>query len=212
MQRATLVSVNVGQPRTIPSLSGKRMIRTAFWKHPVDGPVDVRGVNVDGDEQADRRVHGGPTKAVYAYALEETRAWEDETGLAIGPGGMGENLTISGLDVSGARAGERWAIGSVLLEVTEPRLPCFKLNTRMGDRRFGKRFIAAGRPGAYLRIVEEGTLEAGDRVEVVRRPDHDVTMRLMMHAGLVDRSRLPELLAAPELIPQWRDWIEELVA
>ena len=187
-------------------------MRTAIWKEPVEGRVAVRGVNVEGDEQADRKIHGGPYKAVYAYALEETRAWEEELGREIGPGGFGENLTLGGVDVSGARAGERWAIGSTLLEVVQPRLPCFKLSLRMGDDRFGRRFVAAGRPGAYLRIVEEGELGAGDAVEVVRRPDHDVTMRLMMHAALVDHHRLGELLAAPELIPEWRDWIEERVA
>ncbi|HEV3000269.1 MAG TPA: MOSC domain-containing protein [Solirubrobacteraceae bacterium] len=209
----TLVSVNVGRTRTVPRPpSGRRMVRTAYWKAPVEGRVAVRGVNVEGDEQADRKLHGGPDKAVYAYALEETRAWEAETGVELGPGGMGENLTIEGLDVSGAVVGERWAIGSVLLEVVQPRLPCFKLNMRMGDRGFSKRFIAAGRPGAYLRIVEEGELGAGDAVEVVRRPDHDVTMRLMMHAALVDRDRLPELLAAPELILAWQEMIEERAA
>lgn len=213
MPPATVVSVNVGRARTVPRPpSGRRMVRTAYWKEPVAGRVGVRGVNVEGDEQADRKLHGGPNKAVYAYALEETRAWEAETGVELGPGGMGENLTIEGLDVSGARVGERWAIGSVLLEVVQPRLPCFKLNMRLGDPRFSKRFVAAGRPGAYLRIVEEGALGAGDRVEVVRRPEHDVTMRLMMHAALVDRDRLPELLAAPELIESWRDWVGERVA
>lgn len=213
MPPPALVSVNVGRTRTVPRPpSGKRMVRTAYWKEPVAGRVGVGGVNVDGDEQADRKLHGGPDKAVYAYALEETRAWEDETGVDLGPGGMGENLTIEGLDVSGALVGERWAIGSVVLEVVQPRLPCFKLNMRMGDRAFGKRFVAAGRPGAYLRIVEEGELGAGDRVEVVRRPEHDVTMRLMMHAALVDSGRLPELLAAPDLIADWRDWIEERAA
>jgi MOSC domain-containing protein YiiM len=166
-------------------------------------------VNVEGDDQADRRVHGGPDKAVYAYSLDEIRAWEEELGREIGPGGFGENLTIEGVDVSGARVGERWRIGTVLLETTEPRVPCFKLNLRMGDSRFGKRFLAAGRPGAYLRIVEEGELGAGDPVEVVRRPDHDVTMRLMMHAALVDKQRLPELLAAPDLTQEWREYVLE---
>jgi MOSC domain-containing protein YiiM len=207
-----LVSVNVGAPREVPSLTGKRVVRTAIWKQPVDGRVAVRGVNVEGDDQADRKVHGGPDKAVYAYALEDTRWWEGELGREVGPGGFGENLTISGLEVSGALVGERWRIGSVLLEVVQPRLPCFKLNLRMGDNRFGKRFVAAGRPGAYLRIVEEGELGAGDAVEVVRRPEHDVTMRLMMHAGLVDQDRLPELLAAPDLIADWREWAEKRAA
>jgi MOSC domain-containing protein YiiM len=184
-------------------------VRTAIWKEPVEGRLAVRGVNVEGDEQADRRVHGGEFKAVYAYDLDETRAWEEELGREIGPGGFGENLTLEGVDVSGARVGERWAVGSALFEVVQPRVPCFKLNLRMGDSRFGKRFTAAGRPGAYLRIVEEGDVGAGDGVEIVRRPEHDVTMRLMMHAMLEDRDRLPDLLAAPELIPEWREWIEE---
>ncbi len=187
-------------------------MRTAIWKQPVAGRVAVRGVNVEGDEQADRKVHGGPNKSVYAYDLDETRAWEEELGREIGPGGFGENLTLEGVDVSGARAGERWAIGSALFEVVQPRVPCFKLNLRMGDSKFGKRFTAAGRPGAYLRIVEEGDVGAGDAVEIVRRPEHDVTMRLMMHAALEDRGRLPELLAAPELIAEWREWIEERTA
>jgi MOSC domain-containing protein YiiM len=139
------------------------MVRTAIWKSPVPGRVGVRGVNVEGDEQADRRVHGGEFKAVYAYAVEEIRRWESELGRAIGPGGFGENFTTSGVDVSGARAGERWAIGSALFEVVQPRVPCFKLNLRMGDSRFGKRFTAAGRPGAYLRIVEEGEVGAATR-------------------------------------------------
>jgi len=187
-------------------------VRTAIWKTPVDGRVAVRGVNVEGDEQADLRVHGGPDKAVYAYSFEETRRWEDELGREIGPGGFGENLTLSGVDVSGARVGERWRIGTVLLEAREPRVPCFKLNLRMGDSRFGRRFLAAGRPGAYLRIVEEGEVGAGDAVEVVRRPDHDVTMRLMMHAALVDKERLPELrAAAPFLTEEWREYVEEHV-
>ena len=188
------------------------MVRTAIWKAPVDGRVAVRGVNVEGDDQADRRVHGGEFKAVYAYAIEETRAWEEELGREIGPGGFGENLTLEGVDVSGARVGERWRVGTVLLQATEPRVPCFKLNLRMGDSRFGRRFLRAGRPGAYLRIVEEGEVGAGDAVEIVRRPEHDVTMRLMMHAALVDKDRLPELLGAPDLTAEWREWIEEHAA
>ena len=192
--------------------SRKRTIQTAIWKSPVRGPVAVRGVNVEGDDQADRRVHGGPDKAVYAYGMSEILEWEEELGKHLGAGAFGENLTIGGLDVSGARVGERWRIGSVLLEVVQPRLPCFKLGLKFGDPTFVRRFGQAGRPGTYLRIVEEGVLEAGDAVEVVRVPDHDVTMRLMMHAVLVDKSRVPELLEAPGLLPDWREWIEQLVA
>jgi MOSC domain-containing protein YiiM len=202
-----LMSVNVGRARTVPG--GRRFVRSAIWKTPVDGRVAVRGVNLEGDEQADRRVHGGPDKAVYAYGAEELRAWEAELDRPLPPGTFGENLTIEGLDVSGARIGDRWAIGTTVLEVVQPRVPCFKLAFRMGDPTFGKRWVRAGRPGAYLRIVQEGELGAGDPVTVVRRAEHDVTMRAMAHAILVDHDELPALLEVPELIDEWRAWVLE---
>jgi MOSC domain-containing protein YiiM len=204
---ARLVSVNVGRPRPVDT--GGRTVVTAIWKAPVDGRVAVRGVNVDGDDQADRSVHGGPDKAVYAYAIEETRAWESELGRELGPGAFGENLTVAGVDVSGALVGERWRIGTVLLEVVQPRFPCFKLGLRMGDPKFVKRFGQASRPGAYLRIVEEGELGAGDAVEVVSRPDHAVTMRLVSDAILLDHGLIPVALEAPQLIPSMRTWMME---
>jgi MOSC domain-containing protein YiiM len=207
---ALLLSVNVGRAQTVPG--GRRYVRSAIWKSPVDGRVAVRGDQVDGDEQADRRVHGGPDKAVYAYAVEETRRWEHELGRELGPAAFGENLTIEGLDVSGAQPGDRWAIGTTVLEVTQPRLPCAKLGVRMGDPRFVRRFAQAGRPGAYLRIAREGELGAGDAVEVVARAEHGVTVRDMAEAILVDHDRLPDLLAIPGLLPQWRSWIEERAA
>jgi MOSC domain-containing protein YiiM len=206
----TLLSVNVGQPQTRPG--GRRFVRSAIWKAPVDGRVAVRGVNVDGDDQADRRVHGGPDKAVYAYAIEDTRWWEAELGRELGFGAFGENLTTEGIDVSGAIVGERWELGTTVLEVSETRVPCAKLAFRMGDPKFQKQFIAARRPGAYLRIVREGEIGAGDEVRVVSRPDHGVTVRLMSEALLVDHALLPQLLAAPRLSDQWRHWISERAA
>ena len=143
---ATLLSVNVGRAQTVPG--GRRYVRSAIWKTPVEGRVAVRGVNLDGDEQADRRVHGGPDKAVYAYGADDIRRWERELGRDLGPSPFGENLTIDGLDVSGARVGDRWAIGTTVLEVVQPRLPCFKLGVKFGDPAFLKRFALAGRPGA----------------------------------------------------------------
>jgi MOSC domain-containing protein YiiM len=164
---ASVLSVNVAQPRTI-RWRGKD-VRTGIFKEPVEGPVRARGDSLDGDLQADRRVHGGEAKAVYAYAREDYEWWEGELGRELSPGTFGENLTVSGVDVTGAQPGERWRVGGTLLEVTEPRLPCFKLGVKMGDNRFLKRFTAAGRPGKYLRILEEGELRAGDAVEVSRR-------------------------------------------
>jgi MOSC domain-containing protein YiiM len=159
---ATVVSVNVGRPRTVEWRG--RQVTTAIWKEPVAGPVEVAGVNLAGDDQADRRVHGGPDKAVYAYALEDCAWWEATLGRPFPAGSFGENLTTEGLDLSAARIGDRWAVGSAQLEVAQPREPCFKLGIRMGDDAFPGRFEAAGRAGAYLRIVHAGSVRAGDAI------------------------------------------------
>jgi MOSC domain-containing protein YiiM len=203
----SLLSVNVGRPQPVDS--GRRTVETAIWKRPVAGRVAVRGVNLDGDDQADRTVHGGPDKAVYAYAIEETRVWERELGRELGAAAFGENLTTEGLDVSGAVIGERWRIGTTLLEVVQPRFPCFKLGLRMGDPSFVRRFGEASRPGAYLRIVEEGELGAGDAiaVDVAARPDHGVTMRMVSDAVLLDHALIPRVLEAPQLLPELREWM-----
>jgi len=174
-----VVSVNVGQPRPVERMG--RTQQTAIRKEPVDGRVAVRGVNVAGDAQADRKVHGGPEQAVYAYAREDYDWFERELGQALDPGTFGENLTVEGIDVSGARVGERWTVGSVVLEVTSPRIPCWKLGDRMGDQRFVKRFGDAARFGAYLRIVQEGELARGDEVRVDRNGAGEQTVR---EAGL----------------------------
>jgi len=187
--------------------TGRRTVVTAIWKSPVEGRVAVRGVNLAGDAQADRSVHGGPDKAVYAYAIEETREWEGEVGRVLGPGAFGENLTVEGIDVSGALIGERWRVGTTLLEVAQPRVPCFKLGLRMGDPSFVKRFAQASRPGAYLRIVEEGELGAGDAVEVdaASLPGHGVTARLVSDALLLDRRLISRALDAPQLSQSLRE-------
>jgi MOSC domain-containing protein YiiM len=125
-------------------------------------------------------------------------------GRSLGEAPFGENLTVSDLPVSEAVIGERWALGGALLQVAQPRLPCFKLGLRMGDPRFLRAFAQADRPGAYLAILREGDVGAGDAVEIVHRPDHDVTVALMHRALLQDHDLLTELLAAPELMPRWR--------
>lgn len=198
-----VVSVNVGP--VAPFVAG-RAKRSAIVKSPVSGRMAVRGVNVEGDDQADRTVHGGPDQAVYAYARESYAWWEAELGRGLAPGLFGENLTLEGVEVDDAVIGERWRVGSVVLEVTAPRIPCFKFAKRMDDRTWVKRFAAARRPGAYLRIAEEGHLAAGDPVVVVERPDHDVTVRLANEALLHDHTLAPRLLAAPALHPRMREW------
>jgi MOSC domain-containing protein YiiM len=201
-----VASVNAGRARTI--WWRDRTVTTAIWKAPVSGRVAVRGVNLAGDEQADRRVHGGPRQSLYAYGLDDYRWWQATLGRPVGPGTFGDNLTIAGLDPSAALIGERWSVGSAVVQVTAPRIPCFKLGIRMDDEAFPRRFAAALRPGTYLAIVQEGEVAAGDPVEVVHRPDHRVEVRTVARAYHDDRSLVPQLLEVPELPPSWREWAE----
>ena len=189
-----------------------RPLMSAIGKAPVEGRVRVAGVNVEGDDQADRRVHGGPDKAVYAYASEDAAFWAADLGRELGPGAFGENLTTEELDVSGAVVGERWRIGDVELEVCQPRLPCNKLALRMGEPLMVKRFAQASRPGAYLRIVAEGALGAGDAIEVVSRPEHGITVRDVSDAILLDESLLLQAASAPALPADLADWMRERAA
>lgn len=197
-----VLSVNVGAVREVEWRG--QVVRTGIWKEPVVGRgVALRGVNLDGDDQADRTVHGGADKAVYAYATADYHFWSEKEGVETHAGLFGENLTIRGVDLRTALVGERWRVGSALLEVAQPRLPCFKLGIRMGDARFPKRFQFVGRLGAYLRIIEEGEVRATDTVRVIFRPDHGVTLRLMAQA-LRQREKAAALLAAPGLPPFWQ--------
>jgi len=203
----TVESVNVGEPRAV-DVNGHTVV-TAIWKSPVEGRIPVRGVNLDGDDQADRTVHGGPDKAVYAYSVDDIEWWESELGAALGDAPFGQNLTVSGLPVSGAVIGERWAVGSALLEVAQPRLPCYKLGVRMGDPRFPRIFAAAGRPGAYLRIVDEGDIGAGDTIEVVSRPEHGVTSSVVSRAIVGDPELLAQAVRATELPGELLVWLRQ---
>jgi MOSC domain-containing protein YiiM len=195
----------VGRPRDVETR--RQPVSTAIWKFPVQGRVDVRGVNIDGDAQADLSVHGGPDKAVYAYADEEVRAWESELGRDLGEAAFGQNLTTQGVAVSEAVIGERWSIGSTVLEVAQPRQPCFKLGMRIGEPGFVKRFALVSRPGAYLRIITEGDIGAGDHIEVISRPDHGITCRMVFDAILRDPSLLPIVVRADQLPAALRNWM-----
>ncbi|MDO8211210.1 MOSC domain-containing protein [Conexibacter sp. CPCC 206217] len=204
-----LLSVNVARPEPIGLRRGQP-VGSAIRKRPVAGRLRVEGVNVAGDQQADWRVHGGPDKAVYAYAREDEEWWATELGREIPAGEMfGENLTTRGIDCTNAVIGERWRIGTTVLEVCQPRVPCYKLGLRFDDPLMLKRFALASRPGAYLRIVEEGELGAGDAVELLERPGHGVTIRLVADAMLLDETLLEQTLAAPQLPAPLRDWIEQ---
>ena len=206
LAQGVVVSVNVGRSRPVER-DGKPA-STAIWKSPVKARVATHGVNLAGDEQADRAVHGGYDKAVYAYSIEDTRWWEAELGRAIGRGGFGENLTVEGLDLVASVVGERWHVGTAVLEVSEPRLPCWKLGLRMGDASFPQRFTRAARPGTYLRIVDAGDIGAGDAVRVASRPDHGFTIGDIWRVYHRDRRDAGVLLEVPELGESWRQWAE----
>ena len=184
---AHIRSVNVGVPR---EGNGAKGAASAIDKRPVDSapvrdPGPKRGglgSGMVGDDVASRRHHGGSLQAVYAVAREELDWWGAQLGRELRDGMFGENLTTSGLDVDGAVVGERWRVGEVLLEVTGPRIPCATFAGWMGERGWVKRFVANGRPGAYLSVVEPGTITAGDLVEVVSRPDHTITVSDVLRA------------------------------
>ncbi|WP_350278502.1 MOSC domain-containing protein [Kribbella sp. HUAS MG21] len=141
---------------------------TAIDKRPVTGAVEVGELGLVGDRQCDTRYHGGPDKALYAYAAEDAEWWAAALGREIPPGLFGENLTTRGLDVTGALIGERWRIGGILVEVRSPRTPCGNLSGRMEIKRFHQRFARSGRVGVYLKVLTTGSIQAGDPIEVVR--------------------------------------------
>jgi MOSC domain-containing protein YiiM len=204
-----VLSVNVGRPRDL--VWNGHEVRTSIWKTPVDHRVHLIGSNLAGDEQSDLTVHGGPNKAVYAYPHEHYAYWQLEFPLMeLTMGAFGENLTIKGLREHDARIGDIVRIGTTELEVKQPRLPCYKLGIRFGREDMVKRFMQAGRSGIYFSVVREGVLRAGDRIERLRRADHDVTVGDLASLFTDNRENLSLLRRArevPTLTDFWRDEI-----
>jgi MOSC domain-containing protein YiiM len=169
-----LISINVAMPRHI-AFRGQPVM-TGIFKKPVSGPVMVGSLNLEGDAQADLRVHGGLDKAVYVYQAENYVLWQRELGRALTYGTFGENLTVTMLGENSVCVGDVLAVGEVLLQVTQPRFPCFKLGIVMRDQRFLKRFLDSGRTGYYCRVLQEGTIKAGEKLKVVSRDDDAPTI------------------------------------
>jgi MOSC domain-containing protein YiiM len=206
-----VLSVNVGQPQLNP---WKQMKLTGIDKRPVEGPVMVRPpraagmgmVGLAGDRVYDVREHGGPDRAVYAYAREELDDWAAELGQPLGNGMFGENLTTEGADVNGALVGERWRVGpDVILEACCPRVPCGTFQGWLARVGWIRRFTLAARPGTYFRVIESGEIQAGDPIEIVSRPDHDVTIELSFRALTMEPDLLPRLLTADALPREFKD-------
>ncbi len=203
-----LLSVNLGRPKSVPYTDNPQGV-TGIDKQPVEGPVrvaapgpkGVAGSGLAGDAVCDLRHHGGDDQAVYAVAREDLDDWERELGRTLGNGAFGENLTTEGLDVSGARIGERWRIGpTVVLEVTGGRIPCRTFQGHLGEKGWVRRFTQKAATGAYLRVIEPGEIRAGDAIEIVYVPEHEVTARMEFQATTTHRELLPRLLEAEDAL------------
>ena len=192
---AQVISVNVGRTR---EAAWAGIGRTAMDKQPVSGVVTVGRLGLEGDQVGDTKHHGGIDQAVYAFAREDLDWWEGELGREIRNGQFAENLTTRGLDVNEAEVGERWLVGTALLEVAMVRIPCndFKSWQRLNgydERAWVRRFAHQARPGPYLRVVQEGEIRAGDDLEVAYQPGHGVTVSTLFKALTTDHSLLPQL-------------------
>jgi MOSC domain-containing protein YiiM len=213
---ARVISVNVGQPAVTPWLGGPG--RTSIQKHPVDGPVRVHPLGLTGDQVSDTAFHGGLDMAVYAFAREDLDDWAARLGAAVPNGQFGENLTTQGIDVNEALLGERWRIGTAVVEVSHVRIPCDTFTRWMRQSGYDatqwvKRFSRGGRPGPYLRVIEPGYLAAGDTLEVVHRPEHDVTVTMAFRAMTTERTLLPRLLDVGDaLASEPREAVETYLA
>jgi MOSC domain-containing protein YiiM len=214
---ASVLSVNLGVPRTS---AAKNVGVTGIDKRPVDHPVAVRapgpkltglGSGLEGDKLFDRQNHGGDDQAVYAYAREDLDWWSAELERQLPGGCFGENLTTSGLDVTGAVIGEHWRIGAdVVLQVTDPRIPCGTFAAWMAEqqhveRRWVKTFTQAARPGAYLRILAPGEIRAGDAIEMIRRPAYGLTIGEVFRAITLEPELLPRLLTAEDVTEEVKE-------
>jgi len=206
-----LVSVNVGLPRDVPWRG--RIVRTSIWKSPVAARVHVATLDLDGDQQADLAVHGGAEKAVYAYPAEHYAYWRGELpGTDLPWGAFGENLTTEGMLETEVRIGDRLQVGSAVLVVTQPRMPCFKLGIRLGRADVVKRFLRSGRTGFYLAVLSEGDVAPGDRVEFAGRDEHGVSVAdiASLYARDMDNGELlRRVLEVPALPESWKDYFRK---
>ena len=204
---AKVVSVNVGIPREFEYKG--RTAKSAIWKTPVTDRIAAVGINLQGDDQADRKAHGGYDKAVYAYAHEDMLWWGQQLGRTLEYGEFGENLTTEGMEVNDVLVGERWEIGTVILEVSEPRIPCWRLGVRMKDKTFPRKFTEAMRPGPYLRIIREGDIGVGDEINVVEKPSHNLSVRDVFRIYTKDREEVERIIEVAQMSNDWKRWAND---
>jgi MOSC domain-containing protein YiiM len=184
--------------------------RTGIDKRPSNRPVIFKNDSVEGDVVVDRKHHGGYDKAVYAYAREDSDWWEEKIGRQLTNGAFGENLTTKGIDVNQSLIGERWQIGTAILEVSEPRIPC-RVFAGFWDRpTLIKDFTDAQKSGAYLRIIQEGEISAGDNLKVISKPEHDVTINDIFAAKSGERGKIALLKQVEQLSDKYKEWLAKL--
>jgi len=202
MPGARVISVNRGREADL--LIGGRPARSAIDKRPASGPVEVGPLGLDGDTVADKVNHGGLDQAVYAYAREDLDYWTEQLGRELRNGVFGENLTTAGIDLSAALIGETWQVGTTVLQVTSCRIPCVTFKAWLDEEpRWVQRFAAAGRPGAYLRVLTSGSLAAGADLVVLGRPEVAVTVAEAMQAYYGDRELMGRLMAVEGRGAKW---------
>ena len=202
-----LLSINIAMPRTIDYKG--RALQTGIFKEAVSGPVPLGYEGLKGDGQADLSVHGGRDKAAYAYPVEHYAYWQAQLGVAqFPPGQFGETLTIEGLMEDQVAIGDRFQIGDALLEVSQPRTPCFKLGIRMGRPDFPRVFQDSGRVGFYLRVLETGVLQAGDAITRIHRHDPCHTVQELWRWSHQERNNRELAAQAVALAPLAKSWKE----
>ena len=208
-----LLSVNVSPALEVPH--NDKIITTGIFKEPVRGRTTLRALNLDGDDQADRSGHGGIHKAVYVYTIEHYDYWKDELGRNdFSFGQFGENFTVEGMPEDAVYIGDVFQVGGARVEVTQPRVPCFKLGMRMGLPKFPKQFMASERVGFYLRVLEEGEVGAGDEIVRVETGPQRMTVRAVHHLLYFDGKNIEgaaKALRIPALSPGWRGSFEKIV-
>jgi MOSC domain-containing protein YiiM len=201
MPTARVISLNRGQIADL--VVGGKPDRSAIDKRPVPGPADLGPLGLEGDEQADKKHHGGADQALYAYSRDDLDWWTEQLSRELPNGIFGENVTTAGIDISAALIGETWQLGAAIVQVTAARIPCVTFRSWMDVPGWVKRFAAAGRPGAYLRVLTPGRVQAGDELTVLDRPSQAVTVTESMRAYYGDRDLMRRLLTVEGRGSKW---------
>ena len=210
-----LISLNVSQPKPV-AVGGNQTVMTGIFKEPVRGRVMLRTLNLDGDGQADLTVHGGADKAVYVYPIEHYDYWQGTLKRDKFPfGQFGENFTVEGMTEDTVHIGDVYRVGGAVVQVTQPRLPCYKLALKMEMPTFPSFFLSSGRPGFYLRVLQEGEVGAGDEIELVQADPAQLSVREILHLAFFDKDNaelIKKAASVPALSAEWREMFDERLA